>query len=257
MMAKPKLYLKIDNIIAKVDSAIIESEFTKEINTRNKNVVSLQLDDNTILKTLSYLIAYSQNANSKRVELLLESGNFDKAFKDFNIDEVVKLNPCDIADEHWDKISGIRQQSKIFHIVSLSRKIEKIGSFTEILNAANLPTKISSPHDINNFWIGFDKLLKMLKAHKIPFFQSTTSLLHLLLHLGYDCVKPDLVVMKVAKKLEIVEEVTGNKNLIKTVKTIQEYAIDRNIRPAVVDLYFLIYGGQTGAQKFISIPISN
>ncbi|MGF1555031.1 hypothetical protein [Paucihalobacter sp.] len=251
MIDKQKLYSKIDDIIAEVDSAKNETEFNKEIKRRNKNLVSSQLDDNELLKTLSYLIAYSQNANSKRVELLLLSGNFDEAFEDFKIDEVVKLNPCVIADEHWHKISGIRQQSKIFHIVSLSRKIKNIGSFAEIINATYIPKKISSPQDIDDFWIGFDKLLKILKVHKIPFFQSTTSLLHLLLHLGYDCVKPDLVVMKVAKKLEIVEVVTGNNNLIKTVKTIQEYAIDRKIRPAIVDLYFLIYGGQKGAQKYV------
>ena len=68
---------------------------------------------------------------------------------------------------------------------------------------------------------------------------------------GYDCVKPDLVVMKVAKKLNIVDNVLGDKNFRKTVRFIQEYSIDRKIRPSVVDFYFLIDEGQMGARKFV------
>ncbi len=45
-------------------------------------------------------------------------------------------------------------------------------------------------------------LLKVMKNHKVSFFGSNTSLLHLLLEIGYDCAKPDLVVMKVAKKIK-------------------------------------------------------
>lgn len=57
--------------------------------------------------------------------------------------------------------------------------------------------------------------------------------------------------MKVANKLNIVESVTGDKNFRKTVRFIQEYAIDRKIRPSVVDFYFLIDEGQMGARKFV------
>ena len=106
---------------------------------------------------------------------------------------------------------------------------------------------------INIMFLEFRKNLKfyVIEINKIPFFQSTTSLLHLLLDLGYDCVKPDLLVMKVAKKLNIVDSVVGNKNFRKTVRLIQEYAIDRKIRPSVVDFYFLIDEGQMGARKFV------
>jgi hypothetical protein len=71
------------------------------------------------------------------------------------------------------------------------------------------------------------------------------------LAVGYDCVKPDLVVMKVAKKLNIVDNETGDKNLRKTVRFIQEYSVDRKIRPSIIDLYFLIDEGQMGAKKFV------
>lgn len=132
-----------------------------------------------------------------------------------------------------------------------TRKIKNIGSFADILYQTSIPKIIKSQDDIYDFWKGFDQLLFKLKTNKIPFFQSTTSLLHFLLDIGYDCVKPDLVVMKVAKKLNIVDKETGDKNLRKTVKFIQEYSVDRQIRPSIVDFYFLIDEGQIGAKKFV------
>jgi 3-methyladenine DNA glycosylase Tag len=252
MSKTEKIFVKIDEIIKAIDLCRIEPLFSEEKNKRQNKIVSVIPNDNEILKTLSHLIAYSQNSNSEIVEQVLKSGKFDNAFKGFNIEEVVQLNPCDIADEHWNAIKGIRQQAKLFHIISLSRKIKKIGSFSNILNQTNIPEKINSERDIEKFWIGFDQLLATLKDNKIPFFQSTTSLLHFLLEIGYDCVKPDLVVMKVAKKLNIVENETGDKNFRKTVRFIQEYSIDRKIKPSVVDFYFLINGGQMGAKKYVT-----
>ena len=76
-------------------------------------------------------------------------------------------------------------------------------------------------------------------------------MLHFLLDVGYDCVKPDLVVMRVAKKLNIVEDEKGDKHFRKTVRFIQEYAISRSIRPSRVDFYFLIDEGQMGVKKFV------
>jgi len=251
MTEKAKIFTDIDNIIKTVDLFKDKVLFDKERNRRQNKMVSTLISDNEILRTLSYLIAYSQNAKSNIVEEVIRSGDFDEAFRNFNVDEVVKLNPCDIADEHWSRIRGIRQQAKIFHIVSLARKIKKNISFADILNQTVIPTTIKTNEDIEAFWLGFDKLLIELKQNKIPFFQSTTSLLHFLLDMGYDCVKPDLVVMKVAKKLNIVDTADGDKNLRKTVRLIQEYSVDRKIRPSVIDLYFLIDEGQLGARKFV------
>lgn len=251
MTEKEKIFGDIDNLIETVDRFKMEPLFSEEKSRRKNKIVSTLPNDNEILKTLSYLIAYSQNSNSEIVEQVLKSGKFDNAFANFKIDEVVKLNPCDIADNHWTSIKGIRQQAKLFHIVSLARKIKKIGSFADILNQTNIPTTIKNEIDIENFWRGFDQLLTTLKNNKIPFFQSTTSLLHFLLDIGYDCVKPDLVVMKVAKKLNLVDNETGDKNFRKTVRAIQEYSVDRKIRPSIVDFYFLIDEGQMGAKKFV------
>jgi 3-methyladenine DNA glycosylase Tag len=252
MTEMEKIFGDIDNIFETVDRFKIEPLFSEEKNRRQQKIVSTLPDDNEILKTLSYLIAFSQNSNSEIVEQVLKSGKFDKAFENFKIDEVVKLNPCDIADNHWASIKGIRQQAKLFHIVSLARKIKNIGSFADILNQTNIPTTIRTRNDIETFWLGFDKLLATLKNNKIPFFQSTTSLLHFLMDIGYDCVKPDLVVMKVSKKLNIVDNETGDKNFRKTVRFIQEYSIERKIRPSIVDFYFLIDKGQMGVKKFVT-----
>jgi hypothetical protein len=154
------------------------------------------------------------------------------AFENFSVSKVANLNPCDIADNHWSSIKGIRQQAKLFHIVSIARKIKKMEPFVNILNQVNIPKVISNQRDIESFWIGFDQLLEKMKTNKIPFFQSTTSLLHLLMDIGYDCVKPDLVVMKVSKRLQIVDNEKGDTNFISTVRLIQEYSIDRKIRPS-------------------------
>jgi len=251
MTEKVNIFRNIDNIIETVDRFKMEPLFSEEKSRRQNKIVSTLPDDNEILRTLSHLIAYSQNSNSEIVEQVLKSGEFDKAFKNFNIEDVVKLNPCDIADKHWNSIKGIRQQAKLFHIVSLARKTKNIGSFADILNQTNIPKAIKTKEDIEIFWLWFDKLLATLKNNKIPFFQSTTSLLHFLLDIGYDCVKPDLVVMKVAKKLNIVDNEKGDKNFRKTVRLIQEYSVDRKVRPSLVDFYFLIDEGQMGAKKFV------
>jgi hypothetical protein len=252
MREKETIFNDIDKLIETVDRFRVESLFNKEKSRRQKKRVTPLLDDNEILKTFSHLIAYSQNANSALVERVLKSGKFDEAFENFNIDKVIKLNPCDIADNYWSSIRGIRQQAKLFHIVSLARKIKVIGSIANILNETNIPKTIKSQNDIEEFWIGFNKLLATLKTNKVPFFQSTTSLLHFLLHIGYDCVKPDLVVMKVAKKLNIVDSKTGERNFRKAVKFIQEYSISRKVRPSIVDFYFLVDEGQIGARKFVA-----
>src|SRR5689334_14176059 len=120
-----QLYKNIDCVIMKIDDFRNEPLFSQEISRRNNKKVLDFIDDNKILRTFAYLIAYSQNANSELVEQLINQGSLDKAFENFNIRQVVNLNPCDIADTHWDNIKGMRQQAKLFHIVSLARKIKK------------------------------------------------------------------------------------------------------------------------------------
>ena len=245
------IYQEIDLIIQKVDAYKKEPIFSNEKELRANLTAPDELNNDYLLKTFSHLIAYSQNANSALVEKVLSNGSFDKAFNGFIVDEVVKLNPCDIVDEHWMSIKSIRQQAKLFHIVSLARIIQQMGGLSEVIMNNSIPRRVKTSEDIDAFWKGFRDLHKRFQAEKIPFFQSTTSLLHFLMEIGYDCVKPDVVVMKVAKQLQIINDVDGVKNLRKVVQTIQHYSVSRGIRPSVVDLYFLIEGGQLGAKEFV------
>ena len=222
-----------------------------QVKKRNEQRVPENLTENEIIEIFTTLIAFSQNANSRLVEQIINTGIFKEIFANFDINKIIKMNPCDLADKYWDKIGGIRQQAKLFHIVSLARRINSIGSFNKLLLKTDIPREIKNESDIENFWTGFTKLKKIMEENKIPFFRSTTSLLHFLLHVGYDCIKPDLVVMKVAKKIGIVEKESGDKNLIRTVRTIQEYSIYKNLRPSIVDFYFLIDEGQFGTRKFV------
>ena len=240
-----------DQIINKVDLFVLEPSFSEEKSRRLNKLPSDYIDDRDILRLCSYLIAFSQNSNSELVDKLIKSGNIDKVFQNFEIDEVIKMNPCDVVEQQWDLIKAMRQQGKIFHIIMLARKIKKIGNLSDIFNNNRIPKKIESKSDIDEFWKGFNELQNILKDNKIPFFQSTTSLLHFLLESGYDCVKPDLVVMKVGKKLGIVDNVESDESLRLVVKTIQEYSLDRGLRPSVVDLYFLIDEGQKWAKNFV------
>lgn len=57
--------------------------------------------------------------------------------------------------------------------------------------------------------------------------------------------------MKVAQKIGIVDSNKGDTNFRKVVRTIQEYCVDRKLRPSIVDLYFLIDEGQKAAKKYV------
>jgi hypothetical protein len=241
----------IDEIIEGISNFKSEPLFSQELNRRISNIVVQNLDDQEILKAFAYLIAYSQNSNSELVERLINNGSLDGAFEEFTIDKVAKLNPCDIADEHWDSLKGMRQQAKLFHIVSLARKIKKMGSIRRLIAKCQFPPQIKSENEIEIFWNSFNHLQSEFKKNKISFFQSTTSLLHFLLETGHDCIKPDLVVLRVARKLNIIDNENSDENLRKVAKTVQLYSVSRKIRPPAVDLFFLINEGQRGARKFV------
>lgn len=247
-----EIFGEIDKLIDNINQYKVEPIFSNEIQLRNNRKVSENLTENEIIELFATLIAFSQNANSELVKKIIDTGIFREIFANFDIDEMVKMNPCDLADKYWSRISGIRQQAKLFHIISLARKIKSMGSFSSLLKETHIPKKIKNESDIVQFWIGFHKLKKVMVKHKVPFFRSTISLLHLLLEMGYDCVKPDLVVMKVSKKIGIIDSENGEKNFIKTVEMIQRYCIEKGIRPSIIDLYFLIDEGQLASKKFVN-----
>ena len=141
-----------------------------------------------------------------------------------------------------------RQQTKIFQIVTIARRINSNKFDYNVFN--NLPKKIESKDDFDLFWVQFKIIQNNFKKSKIPFFQSTTTLLHLLMEMGFYCVKPDVIVMKIASEIGIVNKEMNNKNFIEVVKILQEYSINKNIKPSIIDLCFLIKGNQKSTTKF-------
>lgn len=253
-------FSKMDNIISKINELKTEL-FDINLKKRRARKIPETLSDDKIMEIFIKLIAFSQNANSEVVERTIIKPEFNIAFSNYNVNVIAEMNPCDIVENHWDNIKGIRQQTKLFHIVMLARKIKKLNGISRIFFSSNIPKEIRNEDDIEQFWKGFKELQKILKAEKVPFFQSTTTLLHFLLDMGYDCVKPDLVVMKVAKKIGLVDKETGEKNLVKAVKLIQYYCISDEYRnkykPSEIDLYFLVDEKQKAIEGFVNSEYYN
>lgn len=252
MPKSAELFASIDRIIEHVEAHKVEPLFSAERTRRESLTVVPFLDNDMILRTLATIIAYSQQAKSSVVRPLLESGVFDKVFLNFQVAALRDVNPCVFLDEHWAEIKAIRIKTKVFQLIMAARALSIIGPFAEVLNNAGLPKRVSTPADVDAFWLGMAKLQKTLKPYEIPFMSSTTSLLHLLLHVGYDCVKPDLIVMRVAQNLGIVADVTKDASFKTVARTLQEYAVARGMRPSVVDLYFLIHEGQSDARQYVT-----
>ena len=246
------LFNEITRVIEKITLSAIQPKFGEKLDGRRNRDIPDALSDQKLLRIMVELIAYSQNANSKVVKKIVDSNVLDEVFADYDIDLIAQMNPCDLVDEYWSRIGGIRQQSKLFQVVMLARKFKEIGSLYELIANSNIPHTIKTTSDIDQFWIAFKLLRKALIEKKVPFIRSTTTLLHLLLHLGYDCVKPDSAVMKAAAKFGIVEKETGEKNLALAVRKIQEYSLFKGMKPAELDFFFLIHGGQAWASGFVT-----
>lgn len=86
----------------------------------------------------------------------------------------------------------------------------------------------------------------------MPFFRSTTSLLQLLLDLDYDSVKPDLIVMRLARRIGMTDRELGDRHLRKVAREVQLYAVNRGVRAQAVDLEMLAFGGQTGSRTLLN-----
>ena len=243
--------LKIDAIIDRVTDFKIEPKFSTEFNRRTFNKPPKTISKNELLEIFVRLISFSQQAISKKVKIIIDEKIFETILDNYDVDKVAKMNPCDLVEKHWSKVTGIRQQTKFFQIVMFSKLIQRDNTVLALLTNPPIPKTIKSEADIKEFWIGFKTLQQKLKLAKTPFLRETTTLLHFLLDLGYDCIKPDSAVMKASKDIGIVESEKGEKNFIKTVKFIQDYSLKKDLRPCIIDLYLLIAGKQTEASLLV------
>jgi 3-methyladenine DNA glycosylase Tag len=261
-LVKMETVNKINEVISTIDEYKNEPDFTAAIKNREGRNPNLRISDSDMLREIASLIAYSRQVHSRAVEAMLKYKTFDKVFQNFDIEKVANMDPNEILNTHWIKknecmvnnvewnqLTVIRQKTKINDVIKCAKAIRSIqsefGSFFDFLHTYSLPIDLKKESDIADFWIYFKKIKLKLKQVDMATFGETTTLLHLLLHLGYPCIKSDSVVMKVSKDL------WDAQSLIQTVRMIQMFCLQTGTKPAVVDLYFLIWGGQDAQKKLV------
>jgi hypothetical protein len=249
------------DLIAKRAQAIaLEPGFSKEVAKRQNHPIGVPSSDPLLLKELAKLIAYSQNAKANQITTMIAAGGLEAAFGDFDVSRVASADADHIRQMHWRKpndksaqLSVMRFKQKVDRIIGVAQamqRLEKQGRGTRDLLSV-FPKRIHATKDIEDFWSHFADLRAHFISARTPFFGQFTSLLHLLLHFGFDCVKPELVVMNVAKDYGFLAEDPTEDDLQVLVREIQDYSLSRNLRPAVVDLYLLVEGRQTGVLHLI------
>ncbi len=245
----------IDLIIQQCNDYGLKPWFS-EFKIRNRKKTDPLPDDNQILRHCVVAIAFSQGTQSRLIAELVETLEFSKAFQHFNIKALARKEPEKLLESHWQDLSIMRFRSKIDRIIKCAQTLEVLieehQTFSQYLKGFSIPRRIVNKTQLNRFWAGFDKLQQDLRTRNMPFFQSTTSLLQLLLDLDFDSVKPDLIVMRLARRLGIINRETGDLQLRTVAKTIQELAIEKQIRAPAIDLALLAFGNQTRAQASIN-----
>lgn len=239
---------KIFDLIVKT----VNEKAEKPIKIREKKII--RLDDNQIFILLCYLIAYSQRANSKRVKKeVIKSGTLKKALANGNYLIIAKRNKRDFIEKYWASLKAIRFKKKLGQMIEVAKSLKKIkkkhGSFMNFLESFGLPKKIKTQAVVDNFWEAAKQIHDALNGFRMPAFRNITSLMHLLRDLGYPCLKPDSTVMRIMFNVGLVEKRKGKTDLIKVVRTVQQYCLSRNITPSIMDQYLLMFGGQSVARE--------
>jgi len=256
------IFDRIDAVINKVNAHQTPA-LAVDIAARSKWNPALGLSDSEILKKCIELIAYSQQAQALRVTELINNGVFDKVFLGYNIEAVANLHYEQLYNQFWNQIRAMRFPQKLEAMIGCAQALLQIkkeySSFLTYLGATKIPVELHSQSDIDLFWKEFNIVQQYLQQKQMPFFNNLTSLCHLLMTLGYACIKPDSAVMGAAVKLGIISP--GGKSRKPTfndtkrkevIKTIQLYCLSRKFNIRVLDGYLLIYGGQTGAKELVS-----
>lgn len=205
-----------------------------------------------LLEKFAVAIAHSQGAPSDVVARMIRAGHLREAFHGYSVERVASENSARLLRRAWKPpLTCIRFRGKIESIVQCARVLREIenehGSFANYLRSFRIPKRVVTQSDIDSFWNHFDLLQADLKRRGIPFFANTTSLLQLLIDLDHDALKPDLIVMRVAREWGLVPRETGNPALRQAVRAFQEYGVDRGRRPLAVDWVVLTHGRQKGA----------
>lgn len=212
--------------------------------------------DQKIMRHFCVAIAYSQGARSAQISSLIEKPVFSAAFADFDPVALARRKPEDILKTYWPQLGYFRFKGKICQIVQCAQVLNGIArehsSFARYLKNFQIPQRIRTAEQLGQFWSQFDLLQQDLQSRQMPFFKSTTSLLQLLLQLDFDAIKPDLIVMRLARRLGIVERETGDRAFRQCVRFLQEYSVKKFCRAAELDWAMLAFGGQSGAGQSLT-----
>lgn len=213
-------------------------------------------NDHEMMRLFCVAISYSQGARSSQVASLVNSTVFRAAFSGFDSKRLAASDPERILRDHWNELSDLRFRGKIRRIVRCAQVLNDItnrhGKFSDYLLGFNIPQRIRTEADIDRFWLGFDALQGDLRARGMPFFRSTTSLLQILLDLDFDSIKPDLIVMRLVRRIRITPRETGDRTLRHAVRALQTFSVRQHGRAAALDLAMLAFGGQSQASKLLS-----
>jgi len=257
----------IDELVDRINRFKVDPQFSQTTKERQDKIPDFNSSDQFVLHRLIDLIAYSNNANADKVGRLLERRPFQEIFQGYSIDKTADLSAENILQAYWPRIKDIRFKYKVSAMIGCAKCLVKIrtryGSFMGYLRTVGLPAAIKSELDIEKFWECFSQIRTYFRELEFPYFKHFTSLCHLLMDLGFDCAKPDLAVIKAAVELGIVSPAPKQRknpeksrahsedSLKRIIETIQTYALCRNTRAPVIDLYFLIDGGQSGVKKLV------
>lgn len=256
-MKEPAWYRALD-LLRETTKRHATKAFRTELRRRSRTKPRPVPSGATLLRSCGVAIAYSQGARSQAVAKLIEQPVFSQAFLEFVPGDLGLARPGAIRRAHWRQLSCMRFRKKVDAIVGCAQLLNAVesehGSFARYLRSFRIPRRLRRTEEVGQFWEGFRSLQRDLRVRRMPFFGSTTSLLQLLLDLDYDSIKPDLIVMRLARRIGVVPEETGDRHFRQAVRSLQEYAVSRGIRASAVDWELLAYGGQTEAGQQLTRP---
>ncbi len=212
------------------------------------------LSDNDFFRKVAELRAFSA-ARSNLVSAMIKDGAMERAFSGFDVEKAAQLDAKVVLAQHWRNLKAMRFKRKVPEILQAAQAIAKtgreFGGFWKYLAKWHFPERVGTAEDIKCFWESFDALRNDLKSRRMPIIENEVTLLHFLendMHL--DCLKPDVVVMRVATNVGLVPPKGKGRNRT-VVSKVQEYCTQRDVRPSMVDRYLLAFGGQTWAQSLV------
>jgi len=232
------------------------TDFPDELRRHNRKTPRPVPNDQQMMRHICVAIAHSQGARSIQIARLIDTDVFAKAFCNFNIARLAKQDPSKLLKKYWPHLSHMRFRGEVRSMVKCAQIFEDIqgehGSFAQLIKHHQIPQRIRTEKEFDRFWAGFDSLQQEMISRKMPFFRSMTSLLQLLLDLDFDSVKPDLIVMRLARRIGLTSKETGDRKMREVVQIIQRYCLNRPLRASAVDLMMLCLGGQTGSVALLS-----